>query len=127
MLMQKMMGAAGAALLLRIGLAFVFLYAGLGALMHPEEWIGFLPSMLTDHITAGTLLKITASFELVLAAWLLSGYYVRYAAAAAALMLAGIIIGNPHALLTTFRDVGLGFAALALCMTTFDSAPKAKR
>ena len=32
--------------LLRIGLAFVFLYAAISSLMHPDEWVGYLPSFL---------------------------------------------------------------------------------
>ena len=100
--------------LLRLGLAFVFAYAGISSLQHPPFWIGYLPNFLTSHWDAKLLLKGFAVVELVIAVWLLSGKFVRYAAAAAALMLAGIVVFNPHQLLITFRDVGLVAMALAL-------------
>ena len=105
---------ARARLLLRLGLAFAFLYAGIASLREPFNWVGYLPSVLTSHVHATTVLKITAIYELLLAAWLLLGRYVRHAALLTALTLAGIIVANPHALDITFRDISLLVAALAL-------------
>lgn len=110
------------ALLLRVGLAFVFLYAGLGSLLHPREWTGYLPTTLTDHIDKMVLIKFLGVYELVLAVWLLSGMWVQYAALLAAATLGGILVSNPHALLITFRDVGLLFAALALAASAFGTS-----
>lgn len=103
-----------AALLLRAGLAFVFLYAAIGAFIEPDDWVGFLPGFLTDRISGDTLLPPFSVGELVLAAWLLSGVYVRYAALASAAMLAGITLAGLSSFIVTFRDVGLLLAALAL-------------
>ncbi|HET7059872.1 MAG TPA: DoxX family membrane protein [Candidatus Saccharimonadales bacterium] len=100
--------------LLRIGLAAVFLYAAVGALQHPLEWAGFLPSFLRAAMSPTTLVKLVAVYELALVAWLLSGKYVRYAALLCAVTLAGIIVTNPSQLIITFRDIGLLFMALAL-------------
>lgn len=100
--------------LLRIGLAFVFLYAATASLQHPLVWVVYLPAFLTKAVAATTLIKIIAIYELVLAGWLLSGKYVRYCAMLCALTLAGIVLINPSQLSTTFRDVGLVFMALAL-------------
>ena len=102
--------------LLRIGLASAFLYAGYASLVNPSDWIGYLPSFLTGVIAAATLLKIIAVYELILAVWLLSGMYVRYAAVLAALTLGSIFAVNLNQLLITFRDVGLIFAAAALAV-----------
>lgn len=102
------------ALLLRVGLASMFLYAGIDSLLHPENWVGFLPDMLTERFDPNVLLKFFAVYELALGALLLSGLYVRYVALLAAATLAGIVITNFHILLLTFRDIGLMFAALAL-------------
>lgn len=99
---------------LRIGLTFVFLYAGVSALQHPFAWIGFLPNFLTKVIAATTLIKIFAVYELVLAAWLVSGKWSKYSALLCTLTLAGITLANSGQLITTFRDVGLAFMALAL-------------
>jgi DoxX-like protein len=100
--------------LLRIGLAFVFLYAAVASLMQPQEWVGYLPTFLTAMMAGTTLIKIFAAYELVLTVWLLSGKYGRYAALLCAVTLAGIVVTNLSQLVITFRDVGLMFAALAL-------------
>lgn len=100
--------------LLRIGLAVVFLYAAVGSLMHPLQWIGYLPSFLASMSDAATLLKLFAVYEVGLALWLLSGKWVRYAGLLAAASLAGIILAQPSDLAITFRDIGLVCMALAL-------------
>jgi uncharacterized membrane protein YphA (DoxX/SURF4 family) len=100
--------------LLRIGLALVFLYAGVASLQHPLEWAGFLPHFLTRAFTATVLIKGFALYELVLAVWLVSGRLRKYSSLVCAMTLAGIVITNPSQLITTFRDIGLVCMALAL-------------
>ena len=100
--------------LLRIALAVVFLYAAISSFANPEDWIGFLPSLLTAHFPGDTILKLFSIGEIVLAVWLLMGIYTRWAAVACALMLAGIVISNPTLFAISFRDAGLFFAAVAL-------------
>lgn len=112
--MKLLNNPALASLLLRIGLAFVFLYAATSSLMHPSQWVGYLPSFLQKMGNATTLLKLFSVLEIVLALWLLSGKFARYAALISTAMLAGIVIAQPGDLLITFRDVGLAFMALAL-------------
>lgn len=102
------------ALLLRIGLAIVFLYACLASVKNPQDWVGYMPHVLTKFISASILLRWFALYELALALWLLSGRYVRYAAALSVLTFVGIIASNLHLFAITFRDIGLLFAALAL-------------
>jgi uncharacterized membrane protein YphA (DoxX/SURF4 family) len=99
---------------LRVGLAFVFAYAGVSSLRTPAEWVGYLPSFLYHTSYATTLLKMFAGFELVMTLWLLSGKYLRYAAALTALTLAAITVINLSQFIITFRDVGLALMALAL-------------
>jgi hypothetical protein len=101
-------------LLLSAGLAFVFAYAAYGSLTHPQEWLGYVPAFLTHLATPLTLVRLIAVFELLLAVWLLSAKYHKYAALLSALMLAGIILTNWSQLIVTFRDVGLLCMALAL-------------
>jgi len=100
--------------LLRAGLAITFLYAGISSLQHPLEWVGFLPAFLTTHVAATTLIKVFAIYELALSLWLVSGKFIRYSALLCALTFAGIVITNTSQLITTFRDIGLTFMALAL-------------
>lgn len=60
------------------------------------------------------MVKIFAVYEVILGLWLVSGFYLKWAAMLCALTLAGIVVLNPHDLIVTFRDIGLAFAALAL-------------
>lgn len=100
--------------ILRIALAFVFLYAALSSFASPNDWIGYMPRFMRGIVPDQLLLAGFSVFEIVLSGWLLSGLYVRYAALLAAAMLAGIVALNPALLPITFRDIGLFIAALAL-------------
>lgn len=102
------------ALLLRLGLAVILLYAAIGSFLDPREWIGYFPDFLTDAVDRDLLLGAFSIYELALAAWLLSGVRVRYAALLTAATLAGIILANFNLFAITFRDIALIFASLAL-------------
>lgn len=108
------------ALLLRAGLAIVFMYAAIASFANPQDWVGYLPSVLTDHISGTLLLKFFSAYELALAAWLLSGVFIRYGALLAAVTLGGIVVANFSLFLITFRDIALIFAALALAVMDED-------
>ncbi len=101
-------------LLLRIGLAFCFLYAAIFSFKNPAEWISFVPKFTTDIVPADVSLKLISSIQIVLAAWLLWGKWLRYSASIAFLLLAGIVVFNTNLMVIAFRDVGLAFMALAL-------------
>lgn len=105
-----------ASLLLRTGLATVFLYASISSFMHPNDWIGYLPNFARNALDPKILLKGFSAYELILALWLLSGKYTKYAAGLAAMTLAGIVIFNLSLFAITFRDVALIFSALALML-----------
>jgi uncharacterized membrane protein YphA (DoxX/SURF4 family) len=102
------------ALLLRVGLAFVFAYAAISAFREPAAWVSFVPGFVAHFIQAGTFLHLFSVFELLLAAALLAGKFVKYSAALATLSLAGLLVFNLNSLIVTFRDVGLTFMAAAL-------------
>jgi len=106
-----------ARLLLRLGLAFVFVYAGVSSLRQPDEWIGYLPHFLASASYAETLMRVFAVYELGLALWLLSGKFVRYAAALCGLTLVGIVLADPNNLIISFRDIGLICMAVALAVS----------
>ena len=113
-------------LLIRIGLAIIFTYAAAASFVSPREWIGFLPPFLTSILPAELLLQTFSIIELLLAAWLLSGMYVRFAALCAALILGGIVVSNFQLFSISFRDIALIFAALALATMKTDSLKEAK-
>ncbi len=101
-------------MLLRLGLAVILLYAAVSSFVSPREWVGYFPAALTDRISADVLLKVFSVYELLLAGWLLSGVYTRYAALVVAATLAGIVVTNFDLFMISFRDIALIAAALAL-------------
>ncbi len=110
-----------AILLLRLGLAFVFLYASIGSLLFPDNWIWFIPDWIQKIIPPKPMLLAHASFELVLGLILLSGKKTFYTALLAALDLLAIMLPNINIFDTVFRDIGLLFMALALATLTAPS------
>ncbi|MBI2123805.1 MAG: hypothetical protein HYU04_01025 [Candidatus Wildermuthbacteria bacterium] len=107
-------------ILLRIGLAGTLAYAAVASFLTPTSWIGFFPRFLVDFsssfMSQGTLLGIFSVAELLLAAWVLSGFKARYAGLCSAAVFGGILFANLGALDLVFRDFGLLFASLALAV-----------
>jgi len=108
-----------ASLFLRIGLAFVFIYAAVSAFLDPQSWIGFVPSFVQNTITRAYFLFAHDIISLCLGLWLLSGKKQFWAAVVSCLALAGIIITNIPSFIITFRDVGLLMAAAALAVISY--------
>lgn len=100
--------------LLRLGLAFVFLYAAIGSFQDPYSWIGFFPQFLRDLVPAEILLRVFSFYEIALALWLLWGRWLFYAGLISAATVAGIVVFNWGAMDIVFRDISLALAALAL-------------
>jgi len=105
-------------LLLRIGLATMFFYAAISSTLDPREWVGYLPSFMTNIVDAHVLLKVFSIYELALGVLLLSGLLVRYVSLLAAATLLGIAAFNLSLFAISFRDIGLAFAALALAFSS---------
>ncbi|GAC1391409.1 MAG: hypothetical protein NVSMB46_03860 [Candidatus Saccharimonadales bacterium] len=103
-----------AELMLRIGLAVIFIYASISAFKIPNAWISYIPDFTTHLIPAKVSLDIISVVQLILAVVLLSGRWLKYAAIVSMMLLIGITVFNLNTLLITFRDIGLFFAAVAL-------------
>ena len=103
-----------AVMFLRLGLAFVFFYAAIAALLDPFSWVGFFPQWMRSLIPDNLLLPLHSASEIILALWLLSEWKTLYASLAGTLAIFAIVVFNIGALDIIFRDVGLFFAALAL-------------
>jgi hypothetical protein len=111
-----------ALLLLRIGIALVFLYAAIGSLLSPEMWIGYFPAWIKRIFPQSILLTGFSLYEIALAAWILSNWKTFYAAIVAAITLAGIVITNAASLDILFRDAAILFAAISLAVFTRQSS-----
>lgn len=103
-------------LVLRIGLAFAFLYPPLNALGDPNAWIGYFPQFTRGIIDDTLLLHLFGLVEVVIAAWLLWGKHLFWPSAAAFLMLVGIVLFNTPEFQVVFRDLSIAAIALYLCV-----------
>jgi uncharacterized membrane protein len=102
--------------LIRAGLAFSFIYAGIGGFLKPENWIGWFPPLVREifPFSDAVLLGAWGALELLLAIWLLSGWQRAFACYAAAFLLFGVTIANWSLMDIVFRDIALGLAAVGL-------------
>ncbi|MDP2629588.1 MAG: DoxX family membrane protein [Candidatus Harrisonbacteria bacterium] len=100
-------------LLLRLGLAFVFLYAGLGGLTNPDAWIGFIPSWVSNFISLDVFLAIHAVIEIIVAILIIFNLFPKITYALATLFILGILLfyGIDE---ITFRDVAIFLLSLFL-------------
>lgn len=104
--------------LIRAGLAFSFIYAGLGGFLKPENWIGWFPIAVREIVplTDTALLAVWGIAEIALACWLLSGWKVQLAAYVAAFLLFAVTLANLASMDIVFRDIALGLVALGLAL-----------
>jgi hypothetical protein len=101
--------------LLRVGVAFAFLYPPLDALASPDSWIGYFPQfLLASGIPSTVLLHGFGVIEVIVAVWILSGWHIEWPAAIAAAMLAAIVAFNAAQFEILFRDLAIALAAAAL-------------
>lgn len=105
--------------ILRIALAFSFLYPPLAALFDPYAWIGYFPAFVMGFVGRGdiVLLHIFGIAEVGLALWILFGKRVFVPCLIAALLLFLIVLFNLAQLSILFRDISLGLLALGLAWT----------
>jgi hypothetical protein len=104
-----------AKLSLRVGIAFVFLYAAVASTVSPENWVGYLPDFV-KIIPERTVLLAFSAYEVALAIWIATGRYSFYSGLVAAGTLLAITATNFAQIDVTFRDIGLALAAVALAL-----------
>ncbi len=103
-------------LILRIGVAFAFLYPPVSALSSPESWIGYFPSFLFGYVSDEILLHAFGVVEVIIALWILSGKYIFWPSIAACAMLVGIVAFNIPNFEVLFRDLSIAAAAASLAV-----------
>jgi uncharacterized membrane protein YphA (DoxX/SURF4 family) len=103
-------------LILRAGVAFAFLFAGIDSFLEPFSWVDYIPQALSTIAPAMVLLHVFAAVEILLALWLLWGYKARIPAAIMALMLVVIVGLNFDEFQLLFRDISIAAAALAIAL-----------
>lgn len=102
---------------LRVGLALVFIWFGSQQVLHPDKWVAFLPSWKFLYsipaLTPVKIVLINGIFEIVAAVLLILNRFTRIVALLLAVHLAGIAwsIGINA---TGVRDIGLTVATFSL-------------
>jgi len=105
-----------AELLLRLGVAFAFLFPPVNALIDPYSWVGYFPSFVRDLGPEMLLLHVFGIAEVAIGLWILSGKRIFYPSLAAAGILLVIVVTNLGDFQVLFRDIPIALAALALAV-----------
>ncbi len=100
-------------LLLRIGLAGVFLWFGIDKFFNSSAWQHFIPDWFPMLIPAPAFILLLGVVETIVGALVLFGLFTRFAAGLAALMLIPIIISLGYNEIGV-RDFGLFLLALGI-------------
>lgn len=104
-----------APLILRVGLASVFIWFGLNQFIDQSMWVSFIPASITNMtgISAETLVVLNGIFEVFMASLLSFGIYTRLVASLLFVHMFAII-GDVGLSAIGVRDVGLMFALLSI-------------
>ncbi len=104
-------------LILRLGLAFAFIYPPLAAFGNPQAWVGYLPLFISKTVPDEIVfLHIFGAFEIIIAIWFLWGRALFYPSIIAVFILALIIILNWAQISVLFRDISIILMAIALAI-----------
>jgi len=102
--------------ILRVGLAFSFLYPAISAWFNPFAWIGYFPPFLLNLAGNNDMLMLHAFgvTEIIIGLWLLFGKRIFWPSIAAATYLLGIVVFNFNQMDVIFRDISILAIAVAL-------------
>ena len=103
-------------LLLRLGVAFAFLYPPIAAFFNPLAWIGFFPPFILGMLPEEILLNIFGLIEIIIGLWILSGKKILIPSVIATVMLLGIVLFNIPQMDIVFRDLSIAAMSLALVL-----------
>lgn len=116
-----------AGLLMRLAVAFSFLYPAVSAWFDPYAWIGYFPALALTLAGNSTelLLHAWGAFETLLALWVVFAVRVYIPSTIMAIALMAVIIVNPGQFPILFRDVSIALAALSLAVVNWQKYGKA--
>jgi len=99
--------------ILRLGISFTLLWAGIRGILMPNNWIGYVPNFVSEVIDPEIFLVAYGFLWILTAAGLIAGFWRSFFAFVAFAGLVSILIFSGIDDIT-FRDVGLAAAALVL-------------
>jgi len=104
-----------ASFLLRIGIAFAFLYPPISAIFDPFSWVGYFPTLVHNlPIDSFIILHMFGIMEVIIVIWILIGKRILIPSVLGITFLLGIIVFNFSQLNILFRDIAIIFMILAL-------------
>lgn len=103
-------------LLLRIGVAFAFIYPAVAGFFDPYSWVGFFPPFLLQIIPGTILLPAFGIFEIILALLILFMKRPFYPSIIASAVLLAIIVLDFKAIDIIFRDVSILLMTVTLAL-----------
>lgn len=106
-----------AILLLKIGVAFAFIYPALSAFTDPSQWIGYVPMWVDSFIPREIFLQIFSTIEIFVAIGVL--YWDNpIPSIIAGTMLVTIVLFNKSEFSVVFRDLSIATMAFGLALLT---------
>jgi uncharacterized membrane protein YphA (DoxX/SURF4 family) len=106
-----------APVVLRIGIAFVFIWFGLNGLTHTDTWVRLVPEWALAIAPAATLVKIHGLVELVFGIFLAFGIYARVSATILLLSIVHTLTLISGSIF--IRDAGLAIALVSLVLQPY--------
>ncbi|QSH39691.1 hypothetical protein JXR01_01645 [Candidatus Kaiserbacteria bacterium] len=102
--------------ILRIGLAFAFIYPAVSAWFNPYAWVGYFPPIVLNLVGSNdiVLLHVFGVTEIIIGLWLIFGRKIFWPSVVASAYLVGIILLNLNQMDVIFRDISILAIALAL-------------
>jgi len=102
-------------LLLKIGVAFAFLYPAISSLIDPTSWLGYVPTWMDIVMPREIFLSLFSTFEILL---VLSMVFLNsmIPSIIAGITLLSIVAFNPSELPIVFRDISISCMAFALAL-----------
>lgn len=110
-----------APVVIRIGMALVFLWFGSQQLIHTSMWTSLIPQYVINLSgqTATTLVHFNGAFEIVFGLFLLLGYFTRVTALLLALHILDITFTVGYTSIGV-RDFGLSLATISVFLYGID-------
>jgi len=102
-----------AILLIKLGIAFSFIYPAVSSFIEPEMWLGYVPAWIDIFLPREIFLHIFSSFEIVVALGVLFWNKI-YPSIVAGLILVSIVALNTSEFSVVFRDIPIALMSFAL-------------
>jgi len=109
--------------LLRVGVAFAFIYPAVSAWINPFSWVGYFPAFMIAVVGSHSivLLHIFGVVEIGIALWILFGRNILIPSTLAIVMLLGIVVFNISQIDVLFRDIPILLMAVILALEAYRS------